>query len=73
MIKMQIWDTAGMESFRSITRIFYRGAHMVGVVYDVTKEDTFDHVEDWNYEIENNADKEALVYLIGKILHHCFR
>ena len=67
MIKMQIWDTAGMESFRSITRIFYRGAHLVWVVYDVTKEDTFENIEEWENEVENNADKDALLYLIGKV------
>ena len=66
MIKMQIWDTAGMESFRSITRIFYRDAHLVCVVYDITKEDSFDHIDDWDQEIENNADKDTLIYLIGK-------
>lgn len=36
MIKLQIWDTAGQESFRSITRIFYKGSHAVLVVFDIT-------------------------------------
>ena len=35
--KLQIWDTAGQESFRSITRIFYRGAHIVFLCYDITR------------------------------------
>jgi Ras-related protein Rab-2A len=37
------------------------------VVYDITRDDSFDHIEDWNKEIENNADKDALVYLIGNM------
>ena len=35
-IKLQIWDTAGQESFRSITRIFYKGSHAVMLVFDIT-------------------------------------
>ena len=37
LVKLQIWDTAGQESFRSITRIFYKGSHAVIIVYDITK------------------------------------
>ena len=36
LIKLQIWDTAGQESFRSITRIFYKGSHAVMLVFDIT-------------------------------------
>lgn len=54
LIKMQIWDTAGMESFRSITRIFYRGTHLIWVVYDITKDDSFENIDEWNKEIQSN-------------------
>jgi Ras-related protein Rab-2A len=47
IIKLQIWDTAGQESFRSITRIFYRGANCVFLTYDITREDTFLNVVEW--------------------------
>lgn len=63
--KLQIWDTAGQESFRSITRIFYRGAHAVFLAYDITREDTFQNVVDWLRELKQHASKEVLVYLIG--------
>ena len=41
VIKLQIWDTAGQESFRSVTRIFYRGTDCVFLTYDITRNETF--------------------------------
>ena len=47
-----IWDTAGQESFRSITRIFYRGAQIVFLTFDITRSETFDNLADWLKEIK---------------------
>jgi len=52
IVKLQIWDTAGQESFRSITRIFYRGAHCVFLTYDITREETFNNAGDWLKEVK---------------------
>ena len=65
IIQLQIWDTAGQESYRSITRIFYKGSHAVILVYDVTSPQSFENARDWKKEIENNADRDVLVYLVG--------
>lgn len=65
MIKLQIWDTAGQESFRSITRIFYRGAQCVFLTYDITRAETFRNIKDWLAEIRQHAAEDVLVYLIG--------
>ena len=46
-IKLQIWDTAGQERFRTLTASYYRGAHGIIVVYDVTDRDTFENVRQW--------------------------
>merc|ERR1711897_90450 len=46
-IKLQIWDTAGQESFPSITRSYYRGASGALLVYDITRRDTFNHLTTW--------------------------
>ena len=65
IVKLQIWDTAGQESFRSITRIFYRGANCVFLCYDITRQETFTNVQDWLKEIKQHATQDVVVYLIG--------
>ena len=65
IIKLQIWDTAGQESFKSVTRIFYRGAHCVFLTYDVTREETFANLSDWLNEIRQHASEDVRIYLIG--------
>ena len=65
IVKLQIWDTAGQESFRSVTRIFYKGAHVVFLCFDLTREDTFNNLRTWLNDIRSHAAAEILVYLIG--------
>jgi Ras-related protein Rab-2A len=64
-IKVQIWDTAGQESFHSITRSYYRGSAGVLLFYDVTRRSTFDHLRDWLYEIKGRCHQSSVVMLIG--------
>jgi len=63
--KLEIWDTAGEERFRTITSSYYRGAHGIVVVYDVTDTKTFDSVKKWLLEIERYACKNVPVVLVG--------
>ncbi len=65
IIKLQIWDTAGQESFKSVTRIFYRGAHCVFLTFDVTREDTFVNLSNWLSEVRQHAIEDVRVYIVG--------
>jgi len=64
-IKLQIWDTAGQESFRSITRSYYRGASGALLVYDISRRDTFTHLARWLEEARANANANMAIMLIG--------
>jgi len=64
-IKLQIWDTAGQESFRSIIRSFYRDAAIVYLVYNVCRRDSFDKLDSWIEELNQNAVTTAVLILIG--------
>lgn len=65
-VKLTIWDTAGQERFRTLTSSYYRGAHGVVLVYDVTRTDTFENLQQWLKEVQlyspNNG--EAVVKLL---------
>ena len=64
-VKMQIWDTAGQERFKNIIASYYRGAHGILLLYDVTDKDSFKNLSNWLIEIEKNASKNVLKVLIG--------
>jgi len=59
------WDTAGQERFRTITSSYYRGAHGIIVVYDVTDQDTFSNVKQWLAEIDRYASEGVNKLLVG--------
>lgn len=64
-IKAQIWDTAGQESFKSITRSYYRNATGVLLCYDVTNKTTFKNVSTWLTEIEKECRQMPVIILVG--------
>ncbi|MCO5564064.1 hypothetical protein L7F22_017720 [Adiantum nelumboides] len=64
-VKLQIWDTAGQESFRSITRSYYRGAAGALLVYDITRRETFNHLASWLEDARQHASANMVIMLIG--------
>lgn len=65
IIKNQIWDTAGQERFRAITNAYYRGAQGAIVVYDLTKQRTFENILKWLAELRENAEADITILLLG--------
>merc|ERR1712129_285186 len=62
---LQLWDTAGQERFRTITNAYYRGAHGVLLVYDVTDEHTFMNIRTWMSNINQYANDDISTVIIG--------
>jgi len=65
IFKLQIWDTAGQEAFKSITKIFYRGAHCIFLMYDISKLETFQDLENWYDEVVSQSEPDVLMFLCG--------
>ncbi|KAI0810860.1 GTP-binding protein ypt1 [Irpex lacteus] len=64
-VKLQIWDTAGQERFRTIAAAYYRGAHGIIVVYDVTDGESYEHIKSWLTEIDRYATEGVHKLLVG--------
>jgi Ras-related protein Rab-2A len=64
-IKLQIWDTAGQETFKSITRSYYRGSIGVILVYDITNRDSFNNISKWLDETKSYANDKITVMLVA--------
>ncbi|KAL5040140.1 hypothetical protein RTP6_007189 [Batrachochytrium dendrobatidis] len=64
-VKLQIWDTAGQESFRSISRAYYRGAIGCLLVYDITRRDTFMHLMSWLDDVHQHGNDKVMTILVA--------
>eukprot|EP00927_Polykrikos_kofoidii_P049612 TRINITY_DN4364_c0_g2_i1.p1 TRINITY_DN4364_c0_g2~~TRINITY_DN4364_c0_g2_i1.p1 ORF type:complete len:255 (-),score=31.51 TRINITY_DN4364_c0_g2_i1:144-803(-) len=64
-VKLQCWDTAGQDRFRSIVRSYYRGAAGALLVYDITRRESFDHIMRWLEEARAHAAPELVITLVG--------
>ena len=64
-VRIQIWDTAGQEAFRSITRSYYKSSTCAFIVYDISEKKTFDNVRTWLQDCRDMCYKNVLIYLIG--------
>jgi Ras-related protein Rab-2A len=66
-VKVQVWDTAGSESFRSITRSYYRGAAGALLVYDITHRPSFLNVKGWLEDVRSHAEDKVSIVLVGNM------
>ena len=64
-VKLQIWDTAGQERFKTITSSYYKGAHGIIIVFDITDEQSFKDIPTWLEEVESHADHDVVQVIIG--------
>ena len=67
-VKLEIWDTAGQERYRALAPMYYRGASLAAVVYDVTERTTFEGAKSWIKELNIQASPDITVALIGNKL-----
>ena len=64
-IKAQIWDTAGQDRFRAITKNYYRGANGILLIFDITDRSSFEHIRNWIEQIKEEAPEQIIIYLVG--------
>ena len=65
IVKVQIWETAGEERYRSITNAYYKGAKGSLLIYDITNKKSFENVEKWISDLKANADEDISMILLG--------
>ena len=64
-MKLSLWDTAGQETYKSITRSYFRGASGALLVYDITRRSTFEHATGWLHDLRQIAEEGIVVILVG--------
>ena len=64
-VKVQIWDTAGQDRFRAITKNYYKGAQGIALIYDITNQITFENVRKWIDQIKEEVSEKVPIILVG--------
>ena len=63
--RLQIWDTAGQEAYRSVAQSYYRGAAVAFLVYDITSRESFNHLESWLRDARQYGSPDMMCFVIG--------
>lgn len=66
-IKLQIWDTAGQDRFKSVTSSYYRGSHGIIIVFDVTNRYSFNDIQSWLNQIYKYSINTSIILIGNKI------
>jgi len=65
-VRLELWDTAGMERYRTIYNSYYHSAHGIMCVYDLTNKRSFENLQNyWLKQIEEHAPPNAVLMLVG--------
>ncbi|KAI4256169.1 MAG: hypothetical protein LQ352_002218 [Teloschistes flavicans] len=64
-VRLQLWDTAGQERFRSISKLYYRGASAVLLVYSIVDEQSFQEMGRWMKEVKENVGNNVIIHVVG--------
>jgi small GTP-binding protein len=65
-VRLQMWDTAGQEIYRSITRMYFRNSHVVIICYDVTSRHSFANVDDWIKLVSDEVGRVRIIIAATK-------
>ena len=66
ILKLEIWDTAGQERYRSLTTMFYKDANAAVLVYDITRKDSFEQLQEyWTKQIKENSPSDIILAVCG--------
>ena len=65
MVRLQIWDTAGQERFRSISRLYYRGANACILCYSITDEESFREMGRWLTDLRKELGEQVVLHVVG--------
>ena len=65
VIKLQIWDTCGLEEFSSCTPSLYKNAALAIIVYSIDNKKSFEHLENWKNLVKTNASPDTIIFLVG--------
>ena len=64
-IRLQIWDTAGQDRFRNVTKSYFQSAKGLIIVYEISDKESFEKINFWMEHIKNNAPEDAKIILVG--------
>ena len=64
-LELLIWDTAGQEVYRGLAPMYYRSALIAIIVFDVTKNESFDSVSYWIRELKTNVEENIIILVCG--------
>ena len=64
-VKVQLWDTAGQDKYRTIAKNYFKGSHGILLLYDITKQSSYDNIREWIHDIKEEVSEKAIIFLIG--------